>query len=70
MKSSFNGGESNMEPNKRLHRSRTDRIIAGVCGGIAEYMNIDPTLVRILAIIIPGINLLTYLIFAIIMPDE
>lgn len=59
-----------MEPNKRLHRSRTNRIIAGVCGGIAEYLGIDPTLVRILAIFIPGISWVTYLICAIIMPDD
>lgn len=59
-----------MEPNKRLHRSRTNRIIAGVCGGIAEYLRIDPTLVRILAIIMPGIGWVTYLICAVIMPEE
>lgn len=59
-----------MEPIKRLHRSRTDRIIAGVCGGIAEYMNMDPTVVRILAVIIPGVGWMTYLILAIIMPED
>lgn len=59
-----------MEPNRHLHRSRTNRIIAGVCGGIAEYLRVDPTLVRILAIIIPGISWVTYLICAIIIPEE
>jgi len=59
-----------VEPNRRLRRSRTNRIIAGVCGGIAEYLCVDPTFVRILAIIIPGIGWMTYLICAIIMPSE
>jgi phage shock protein C len=41
---------------KKLYRSNTDRIIAGVCGGIAEYFDIDPVIVRIIAIILllPG----------------
>lgn len=59
-----------MESNKRLHRSRTNQIIAGVCGGIAEYLCVDPTFVRILAVIIPGISWVTYLICAVIMPKE
>jgi len=36
---------------KRLYRSNKDRMLAGVCGGIAEYFNIDPTLVRLLAVV-------------------
>ena len=55
---------------KRLYRSRSNRIISGVCGGIGEYFNIDPIIVRILAIIIPGIGLVTYIICAIIIPSE
>ena len=35
-----------MEP-KKLYRSRRDRMICGVCGGVAEYFNIDPTLIRL-----------------------
>lgn len=58
-----------MEPTKRLCRSRTNRIIAGVCGGVAEYMGIDPTIVRVLAIVIPGVGWVTYLVCAIIMPE-
>lgn len=58
-----------MEPTKRLCRSRTDRIIAGVCGGIAEYTGIDSTVVRILAVVVPGFGWVTYLICAIIMPE-
>ena len=57
-----------MEP-KRLRRSRTNRVIAGVCGGIAEYANLDPTIVRILAVIIPGFGWFAYLICALLMPE-
>ena len=55
---------------KRLHRSGTNRVIAGVCGGIGEYLSIDPTVIRILAVIIPGFGWVTYLICAILMPSE
>lgn len=36
---------------KRLYRSRTNRMIWGVCGGLAEYFNIDPVIVRIIAVL-------------------
>ena len=55
---------------RRLYRSRTNRWIAGVCGGIGEYFNIDPTLIRILAVVIPGFGWIAYLICAIIIPLE
>lgn len=58
-----------MEP-KRLYRSRRNRIIAGVCGGIGEYFNIDPVLIRILAVVIPGFGWFAYLVCAIIIPQE
>jgi phage shock protein C len=56
---------------KRLHRSRTERMIAGVCGGLAEYFNIDPTLVRVLwvlAVLLAGTGVLAYIILWILMP--
>lgn len=56
---------------KRLYKSRTDKKIDGVCGGIAEYFEIDSTLVRliwIIAIFALGTGLLAYLIAMIIMP--
>ena len=59
-----------METPKRLYRSRTNRLISGVCGGLADYIGIDVTILRILAVVIPGINLITYLILAIIIPEE
>lgn len=58
---------------KRLCRSRVNKKIAGVCGGIAEYFNIDPTLVRlgwVLLSVLGGSGLLAYIICAIIMPEN
>ena len=61
-----------MANEKRLVRSRTDKMVGGVCGGIGEYFNIDPTLVRvvfaILVLIGVGSPLLLYLLLWIIMP--
>ena len=58
---------------KRLYRSKKDRMICGVCGGIANYFNIDPTLVRLACVLIAmgaGSGILAYIIAAIIIPDE
>lgn len=58
---------------KRLFRSRTNRSIAGVCGGLGEYFNVDPTLVRLLFVIFAiagGPGLLAYIILWLIMPEE
>jgi phage shock protein C len=55
-----------MQP-RRLYRSTSNRILAGVCGGLAEYLNIDPIIVRILAIILP-VNWVAYLFCAIVIP--
>lgn len=57
----------------KLRRSRTDKMLAGVCGGIAEYLGWDSTLVRIIFIILVfssvGSMVLLYFILALIMPD-
>lgn len=58
---------------KRLYKSSTNRTICGVCGGIAEYFDIDPTIIRLIAIgftIFGGSGLLAYVIAAVIIPDE
>jgi phage shock protein C len=58
---------------KRLYRSRTDRMIAGVCGGLGEYFGIDPTLVRLLfvfAALFYGPGVLAYLILMLVVPEE
>lgn len=58
---------------KKLYKSQYDRKLCGVCGGIAEYFNIDPTLVRIgwvLLVLCAGTGVLAYIIAAILMPEE
>ena len=58
---------------KKLYKSVTDKKIAGVCGGIAEYLNIDSTIVRLIWVffaIFVGAGLLAYIIAAIVMPKE
>ena len=58
---------------KRLHKSRNDRVLAGVCGGIAEFFGIDPTLVRLawaVMIFFGGSGLLLYIICALIIPND
>ncbi|MBT4258262.1 PspC domain-containing protein [archaeon] len=58
---------------KRLYRSTKNRMIGGVCGGIAEYFNIDPTIIRLLTVIIAltyGTGILAYLIAWIIIPEK
>lgn len=59
---------------KRLYRSRNDRMVAGVCGGLAHYFGIDPTLVRlafaVLLLIGVGSPVLAYLVLWLIIPEE
>lgn len=59
---------------KRLYRSRTNRMLAGVCGGLGQYFNIDPTLVRVLAVVFliffNFATIIAYIILAIIVPLE
>lgn len=58
---------------KQLYRSRTNRKIAGVCGGLGEYMNLDPTIIRliwVLLVLCAGTGLLAYLIAALIIPEN
>lgn len=58
---------------KRLYRSRCDVMIAGVCGGIAEYFDVDPTIVRLIAVVLVlgwGSGLLAYLIAVLIIPKN
>lgn len=58
---------------KRLYRSNRDSMLAGVCGGIAEYFDIDPTLVRlgwILFCAVGGSGIIAYIIAAIVIPRD
>lgn len=57
----------------RLYRSRTDSMVAGVCGGLGKYLKVDPILFRILfllALIIGGSGLLVYIVLWIVVPEE
>ena len=56
---------------KKIYRSRTNSMIAGVCGGLGEYLNIDPTILRVVAVLLifaDGIGLLAYLIGWVVIP--
>jgi len=59
--------------NKKLYRSSKDKILGGVAAGLADYFNIDPTLVRVLFVVIlflGGTGILAYIIMWIIVPEE
>lgn len=58
---------------RRLYRSRTDRKLAGVCGGLAQYFNTDATLLRVLFVVLAllgGPGLVIYLLMWILVPEE
>ncbi len=73
----YNGGYSNngRQPGRRLSKSTTNKMVCGVCAGIAEYFNWDPTIIRIIwiaASIFLGagfLGLIAYFIVAVIMPE-
>lgn len=57
---------------EKLYRSKTDRKIAGVCGGIGEYFNIDPVIIRLIFVAVclaGGSGILAYIICAIVIPE-
>lgn len=59
--------------NKKLYRSRSNRVIGGVCGGLAQYLGIDPTVVRLIMALVTfvgGMSILVYLIAWLIIPEE
>ncbi|MBN2228742.1 MAG: PspC domain-containing protein [Candidatus Thorarchaeota archaeon] len=61
------GGEN------RVYRSRTNKVLFGVCGGLGNYLNVDPTLIRLIWIVfslVYGAGILAYLIAIIIIPEE
>ena len=67
---SYNGSNKN---GKRLFRSDTNKVFAGVCGGIGEYFNIDPTILRVIVVIAMfgfGTGFLAYIIAWLIMPKR
>ena len=54
---------------KKLHKSSTDKWIAGVCGGLAEYSGLSSGLVRLL-VVLSGVGIFAYLVAAIVMPAD
>jgi phage shock protein C len=58
---------------KRLYRSKSDRMIAGVCGGLKDYLDIDSTIIRLLflaAALFGGPGLILYIVMWILVPEE
>ena len=58
---------------KKLYKSTTDKKICGVCGGLAEYLNVDSTIIRlilVLAVLFAGCGLLAYIIAALVIPEK
>jgi phage shock protein C len=58
---------------KKLYKSKVDKKLAGVCGGVAEYFGLDPTLVRLgyaVLVLFAGTGLLLYIVCAFIMPEK
>ena len=58
---------------KKLYRSTENRMVAGICGGLADYLDADPTIVRlvtVLAILFTGVPALAYLVAWIVIPER
>ena len=58
---------------KKLYRSRTDRKIWEVCGGLAKYFDIDPIIVRVIAVVsifVTGVSIIAYIVMMIVVPLE
>lgn len=58
---------------QRLYRSRKEKMVAGVCGGLAQYFNVDPVIVRVAFValgVASGVGLLAYIILAIVVPER
>ena len=62
-----------MSEQKKLTRSKSDKKLFGVCGGLAKYLDVDSTVIRviwILLVLFGGCGILLYLILALVMPEE
>ena len=62
-----------METPKKLYKSRKNRILAGVCGGIGEYLNLDPTIIRLVWVffgLVYGVGVLAYIIVWLLIPNS
>ena len=62
-----------MENKRRLYRSKSNRMIAGVCAGVGEYFGVDPTIVRLVWALLSlayGVGVLGYIVAAVIIPEQ
>ena len=66
--------QTEIKEQKNLYRSKTNRMISGICGGLGEYMDVDPTIIRLIGVLIilctgvfPGV--LAYIICAFVIPE-
>ena len=68
----LNGEEKPMDMNKKLYRSSQDKMLCGVCGGIGEYLGVDPTLIRLIWAVLAcsGTGIVVYFLAAIIIPQD
>ena len=64
------GGAASPRRRGRLRRSRRRRLVAGICGGIADWLDWNPWLVRVLWVVLPGVNLFSYLLLWLVLPLE
>ncbi len=59
---------------KKLYKSKADKKVSGVCGGLAEYLNIDPTLIRLgvafVTLCSVGLGIVAYIVAAVIIPEQ
>ena len=62
-----------MNSTRKLYRSKSDRVLAGVCGGLAQYFNLDATLIRVLFVLLAvlgGAGLVLYVAMWVIVPNQ
>lgn len=61
-----------MNEQKRLFKSNSNKVLCGVCGGIGDYFNIDPTIIRLVWVLLgcTGTGIVAYIVAAIIMPEQ
>ena len=70
----FSTGKGEVPKSNQVYRSRTDKMLAGVCGGLADYFHLDPTIVRLLYVVLSlasvGIGVVIYIIMMLVFPEK